>query len=398
MLDVVYNHAGGFEGDDEGLYFWDRQADPGNNDNSLYFIDRGMAGGLSFALWKHEVRQFLIDNASFWLGEYHVDGFRYDEVSALLANNETAGWGFCQDLTGTARFIKSRALQNAEYWPSEYGAAVTSIVAPTGQGGAGFDVVQHDALRNAVRAAVAAASGGAGSAVDMGAIGESLSAQGLPYAWSVVPCVENHDVVLAGAAAANSAAGGPLRFAVVLRAEPVEGRHGPPARRARHPAALHGPGVSGGQTLGHRSGRRQSAVLGGSRRRTKPWPISCASRRTSSGCAGKSQPSAGRASTSFTFTTRTASSRSIAGFEGVGRDVVVVASFNDAPFFEYALGFPSGGRWVELLNSDVYDNWVNPLAVGNGGAVAAAGGPLHGLPSSAAITIPPRAILVFGVS
>ena len=79
-----------------------------------------------------------------------------------------------------------------------------------------------------------------------------------------------------------------------------------------------------------------------------------------------------------------------------GRDVVVVASFNDAPFFSYQLGFPRGGGWAELFNSDVYDNWVNPLVVGNGGGIDATGGPLHDLPSSAWITIPPRAILVFG--
>jgi 1,4-alpha-glucan branching enzyme len=84
--------------------------------------------------------------------------------------------------------------------------------------------------------------------------------------------------------------------------------------------------------------------------------------------------------------------------EGQGRDVVVVASFNDSPFFNYQLGFPRGGAWAELFNGDVYDNWVNPLAVGNSGGIVAGGGPLHGLPSSASITIPPRAVVVFGVS
>ena len=29
------------------------------------------------------VRQFLIDNAKFFLDEYRVDGFRYDEVSVI---------------------------------------------------------------------------------------------------------------------------------------------------------------------------------------------------------------------------------------------------------------------------------------------------------------------------
>jgi 1,4-alpha-glucan branching enzyme len=84
--------------------------------------------------------------------------------------------------------------------------------------------------------------------------------------------------------------------------------------------------------------------------------------------------------------------------DGQGLDIVVVASLNDNPFFGYQLGFPLSGRWAELFNSDVYDNWVNPLAVGNNGAIYANGGPLQNLPFSASITIPPRAILVFGVS
>jgi 1,4-alpha-glucan branching enzyme len=197
IIDVVYNHAGGFQKDDESIYFWDREANPADNNNSLYFNDQGMAGGLAFALWKREVQQFLIDNASFWLREYHADGFRYDEVSELLANNQTSGWGFCQALTGSVRFLRDRVLQNAEYWPSEFGASVASIVTPSAQGGEGFDVVQHDALRVAVRAAVSAAASGGGSLVDMDAIGGAL-APGLPEGWNAVPCVENHDVVYSG--------------------------------------------------------------------------------------------------------------------------------------------------------------------------------------------------------
>jgi 1,4-alpha-glucan branching enzyme len=37
-FDVVYNHAGGFEGDDESIYFWDREGVPGqvSNNESLF--------------------------------------------------------------------------------------------------------------------------------------------------------------------------------------------------------------------------------------------------------------------------------------------------------------------------------------------------------------------------
>jgi 1,4-alpha-glucan branching enzyme len=116
MFDVVYNHGGGFEGDDESIYFWDRQPTAEGNDASQYFIESGQMGpgGLAFALWKQEVRQFLIDNATFWLTEFHADGLRYDEISLLLQKNTNNGWSFCQDVTSTVRFVHDRALQNAE--------------------------------------------------------------------------------------------------------------------------------------------------------------------------------------------------------------------------------------------------------------------------------------------
>jgi 1,4-alpha-glucan branching enzyme len=41
----------------------------------------------------------------------------------------------------------------------------------------------------------------------------------------------------------------------------------------------------------------------------------------------------------------------------IGRDVVVVASLNENTFdnYSYRLGFPRGGHWNEVFNSDVYD-------------------------------------------
>jgi 1,4-alpha-glucan branching enzyme len=81
--------------------------------------------------------------------------------------------------------------------------------------------------------------------------------------------------------------------------------------------------------------------------------------------------------------------------EGVGQDVVVVASLNESPLIGYCLGFPGGGRWEEIFNSDFYDPFPNPNVAGNGGWVGASGGPLDGMPTSAAITIPPNGILLF---
>lgn len=397
-FDVVYNHGGGFNGDDEGIYFWDRQANASDNNNSLYFTDVGVAGGLSFALWKTEVRQFLIDNATFFLTEYHADSFRYDEVSVLLQNSQPAGWTFCQNLTDTVHYVQNRALGNAEYWFGEFSAPVPSIVQPVNQGGTGFDTVQHDALRSAIRGAVQSASYGQSSLVSMDSIQASLYPPGLPQAWNAVPCIENHDLVYVGrsprmpwlADGSNSrsfyarsrskvatglllaAPGIPQLFMGQEFLEDNQWNENPGGTNLINWAGLN----SGDKSMGDQLRFTQDFLR-------LRW----------------TQPALrGQCINAFYSSNNDRVLAFHRWIEGQGMDVVVVASLNDRPFFGYQLGFPQSGRWAELFNSDIYDNWVNPLAVGNNGAAYASGGPLHNLPFSASITIPPRAILVFGVS
>jgi 1,4-alpha-glucan branching enzyme len=82
---------------------------------------------------------------------------------------------------------------------------------------------------------------------------------------------------------------------------------------------------------------------------------------------------------------------------GVGRDVVIAASLNESTFYNhgYRLGFPLAGRWNEVFNSDVYDQWFNPGVQGNPGGVLANGPQWDGMPTSAEITLPANSILVF---
>jgi 1,4-alpha-glucan branching enzyme len=397
-FDVVYNHAGGFNGDDESIYFWDRQADPRDNNNSLFFTDQGLAGGLSFALWKQEISQFLIDNATFFLNEYHVDGFRYDEISDLLQLNWPNGWTFCQNLTNTVRYNKNRVLENAEYWPGEFSASVTSIVQPAMQGGTGFDTVQHDALRNAIRGAVQSAAYGQSSLVDMDSIQASLYPPGVPQAWNAVPCVENHDLVYAGRS---------NRIPLLADGSNSRSFYARSRSKVATGLLLAAPGIPqlfmGQEFLEDKQWNDDPAgsnLINWSGLNSGDKSMSDQLRFTQDFISLRWNQPALRGQLINAFYSNN-SDRVLAfhrWIEGEGQDVVIVASLNDAPFFGYQLGFPSNGRWAELFNSDVYDNWVNPLAVGNNGGVNAGGGSLHHMPFSASITIPPRAILVFGAT
>jgi 1,4-alpha-glucan branching enzyme len=81
--------------------------------------------------------------------------------------------------------------------------------------------------------------------------------------------------------------------------------------------------------------------------------------------------------------------------EGIGRDVVVVASLNESTFHHYELGLPQAGHRFEVFNSDLYDHFPNPWVAGNGGAIEAASHPRDDMPASAAIHIPANGLLVF---
>ena len=186
IADVVYNHAGG-NFDDQSIHFFDRPASSDNKD-SIYFLPDGHAGGLVFAFWKQEVRQFLIDNAKMFLTDYHVDGFRYDQVTVM---DEHGGWFFCQDLAGTVRFVKPGAVQIAEYWGNDRWRGVANP--PDGMG---FDAGYSDRLRDGIRGVIAQAAGGSHAEVNLDELRAALYAPyNFPACWKAFQCIENHDLI-----------------------------------------------------------------------------------------------------------------------------------------------------------------------------------------------------------
>lgn len=390
LLDVVYNHAGGDFGD-QSLYFFDRQSTAGGNRNSLYFTATGHAGGLVFDYGKPEVRDFLIQNAKFFLDEYRVDGFRYDQVSVIDHDGAPHGWRFCQDLTSTVRHHRPGALEKAEYWN------VNPYVVTTPPQGAGFDTTLTDGLRIAIRDVIGTASQPDERPLNMTGLARGLWPDGFSDQWRFVQGPENHDIVKhdreqriarlghpsdprswygrsrarVATGISLTAPGIPMLF---MGQEFLEDKPWSDDVEHHRDLLLHWAGLDAGdkQMLDHVRCTRELLAL--------RW---------------RHPAVRGQA---FRVVHVHDQNRVLAfhrWVEGAGHDVLVVVHLSAFTRSDYRVGFPSGGEWREVFNSDVYENWVNPAVTGNGGQVFAEPQPRHDFGFSAALVLPANSILVF---
>lgn len=390
LLDVVYNHAGGDFGD-ESLYFFDRQSKTDGNRRSLYFTDKGHAGGLVFDFEKPEVRDFLIQNAKFFLNEYRMDGFRYDQVSVIDHDGAPHGWRFCQDLTSTLHSHRPAAFHLAEYWN------VNPYVVKAPPEGAGFDATLTDGLRIAIRNVIGNASAPDDRPLDMTRLGGSLWPDGFPEPWRFVQGPENHDIVYRGREDRIARLGDPSN---------PRSWYGRSRARVATGLSLAAPGlpmlfmgqefledkqwaddyVSHADLLLHWAGLEQGdkQMLDHVRFITELLAL----RRRLPALTGSG----------FRVVHVHDSNRVLAfhrWLEGRGEDVIIVAHLSSFHRFGYRIGFPGGGQWRERFNSDVYEQWVNPAVVGNGGQVVADALPMHDFGHSAALVLPANSLLLF---
>ncbi|MDB6137387.1 MAG: glycoside hydrolase family 13 domain protein [Verrucomicrobiaceae bacterium] len=402
IFDVVYNHAGGTF-NDQSIDFFDRPAAPHDGKdnppgNNLYFSRVGAEWtGKVFEFSENDVCEYLINNTRLFIQEYRIDGLRYDEVRVIDWNG---GWSFIHNLTSTVRYLKSDCVQIAEYWGDYRPLAV--IPAPRGMG---FDIGYEDRFQKAVRSVLGEAAGGAANTVHFDAVKDALYTRGdVPAAWHLLQSLETHDIVyephdekvpriaaLAGGGDARSwyatsrarVANGLLLTApgvpmVFMGQEILEDKYWNDYPKATgsfiYWDALDG--VNGKDKKVADFNRFMGDLI---------WL-----RRTYPGLTGEGLN---------VFHVHN-DNRVIAfhrWIPGEGRDVVIVASLNEATFYNrsYQLGFPQGGHWEEVFNSDNYESWFNPNSQGNYGGVTADGPALHGLDQSGGITIPANGLLVF---
>jgi 1,4-alpha-glucan branching enzyme len=390
IFDVVYNHAGGGF-DDQSIYFFDRQANTQDNSNSLYFTAQGYVGGLVFDYSKPDVRAFLINNASFFIDEYHADGFRYDEVDTIDHLGQPDGWGFCQNMTSTIKFLKPQAINHAEYWQ------VNPLVVQSVPQGAGFDTTLTDGLRNAIRDVISNASQPDERPLNMDGLAASMWPGGFNQEWQFVQGPENHDLVYRGNL---------LRIASLSDPSDPRSWYGRSRSRVATGICLTAPGIPmlfmGQEFLEDQQWADDmvnypNLLLNWQGLNTGDKQMEDHIRFTGDLVKLRWQYPALRGQ-GFSVVHIHNENRVLAfhrWVEGIGMDVLMVVHLSTFDRYGYQIGFPWGGTWKEAFNSDVYEDWVNPNVCGNGGQVTVDNQPYDGLNFSAGLTLPANSILVF---
>jgi len=156
IMDVVYNHFGPGDLD---LWRFDGWSDE-NHNGGIYFYDNDRShtpwGDTRPDYGRPEVRQYLRDNALFWLNKYRIDGLRFDSVSNIRGVNGRDlpdGWSLLQWIHNEIRSTQpwkitiADDLQNNEW-----------ITKGTDVGGAGFGSQWDAGFVHPIRDAVIAQS------------------------------------------------------------------------------------------------------------------------------------------------------------------------------------------------------------------------------------------------
>jgi maltooligosyltrehalose trehalohydrolase len=171
FLDVVYNHLGP-EGNylaEFGPYFTDRYQTPWGS--ALDFDGPDSEG----------VRRHFVDNARYWVREFHVDGLRLDAIHSIF---DASPVHLLTELAEAAR-EEAQALDRPVHIAAESHDNDRKIVLPAADGGLGLDTIWSDDFHHAVHARLTGEKGGyyrdfAGGRGLTRALAEGFAFQGEP--------------------------------------------------------------------------------------------------------------------------------------------------------------------------------------------------------------------------
>ncbi len=136
ILDVVYNHFG-----PEGNYV---------NHFAPYVTDKyktPWGAGMNFDdMYSDEVREYFIENALYWIHEFHLDGLRLDATHFMY---DFSAVTFIEDLIERVGHYCQSTGRNI-YLIAESDQNLADLVMPIEQGGLGMDVQWNDDFHHAL--------------------------------------------------------------------------------------------------------------------------------------------------------------------------------------------------------------------------------------------------------
>jgi maltooligosyltrehalose trehalohydrolase len=202
IMDVVYNHLGN-EGNYLGLfapYFTPHHRTPWGD--AINYDREGSRG----------VRDYVIENARYWIREYHIDGLRLDAVQTVFDDSPVHILAEIKDSVDSL----ARELGREVPLIAETDRNDEKIVRPRAQGGCGLDALWSDDFHHSVHAFFTGER--AGFYKDFGrpeqtvrALTEGFAFQGEPFQFwdgrargtparnvpapAHVMCLQNHDLV-----------------------------------------------------------------------------------------------------------------------------------------------------------------------------------------------------------
>ena len=376
ILDIVFNHFGG---DDNFMWWYDGQ--------QVYFDDPAVSTpwGDQAAFWKQEVRDYYADCVLHWLEEYHVDGFRMDATRYMRNTDQhpagyPEGWALMQRINDDIDRRKVDAISIAEDLPNTW-----EITEPT-SAGAGFDSQWHDAFNDDMRQEVFDAGFGD---PEMWKIGSAINASGYWPKTKLVRYVEAHDE-----AGGDGTGQDDERLAVTIDGGDPYSVWAKGRSKLAQGLTILCPGIPmflmGGEWMedikfdGKWDNRIDWSKAIGRPEIVLFFRDVIGVRKSNCGM---------RSDADYNVYHYDDTNNVIAFHRGTGQEIVVVASLANSDLNSYQLGFPHGGTWYEILNSQASVYLGN--GSGNGGSVVANAGGYGSMPESAFVTIPEMGLLVF---
>ena len=351
-------------------------------------------GTYVFDFGRHEVRNFLVANALYWLAEFHVDGLRVDAVASMLYLDYSRAEGewvpnafggrenleavsFLQEANATVYRRHPTALMIAEEstaWPG--------VTRSTDSGGLGFGFKwnmgwMHDSLAYIAEEPI----------YRQYHHGRMTFSMVYAYSENFILPISHDEVVHGKGSLLGKMPGDRWRQFANLRAY-LGYMWAHPGKQLLFMGSELGQYREWSESRGLDWDLLQVAEHAGVQRLVRD--LNTVYRASPALFTADHQP------TGFSWIDADDASANVLSFLRFGSDgsmVAAVSNFSPVPHHAYRIGLPRAGRWTEVLNSDA--ELYGGSGVGNHGSIAAIEQEWFGFPASASVVLPPLASVWF---